>query len=312
MSRRTVLAFALIGLLWGSAWIPTSEVLKHIPLLRAGAIRFAIAAVFTALFSLAARLGGRPASPRFSAALFRDASVLSITALALPYALTAWASPRLSPGVIPVGFAFMPLIALLMSEELSGGSLAALVIGISGVILLVAQGLSFSLSQLGGIFVLLCAVILGAFSLIYAKKHLRSSDLVISSALQFAFAAILLGAISFATDRTAPSVPDTSTIVWIVVLGILISGTTLPFLYWLLTEVKAWQAATLQWISTLIAVAEAALLLRVGLSPSQTIGAACIIGSAFWLLFRRDAVTPPATMPTIHRPNASDSEVGSK
>ena len=295
MNRRATLAFALIGFLWGSAWIPTTEVLKQTPQLRAGALRFAIASVFTALLALIARLRHRTTSTRFSAALFRDALVLSLTVLAVPYAIIIRASPHLSPAVIPVLFAFMPLIALLMSGEIASSAIPSLAIGISGVTLLVAPALSFTLTQLGRALIVLCAVVLGAFSLNYAKKQLRTRDLLLSSSIQFAFAAFLLGAVSLATERSRVFAPNSATVFPILILGVLISGVSLPLLYWLLTSLEAWQTALLQWISTLIAVAEAAWLLRARPSTGQIVGAVFIIGAAVWLLSRATLVTSPAT-----------------
>ena len=312
MNRRTALAFVFIGLLWGSAWIPTTEILKEIPPLRAGALRFAIAAAFTGLLTIPSRLRPGKTPARITLALFRNAFVLSVAALALPYALIAWAALHLSPAGIPVLYAFMPLVAFLMSRESGTGAITALVIGISGVVMLVAQGISYSLAQLGGALVVLGAVVLGAFSLKYAKTHLRNPDLLLSSAIQFAFAAVVLGMASFITERTQPPAPNAQAILWLLVLSIVISGMTLPLLYWLLTQLEASQAALLQWISTLVAVSEAALLLHARPTPEQAIGAACIVGAALWLLTHGEAVTSPATIHTIPRSAASDSEVRSK
>lgn len=312
MTRRAILVFVLIGLLWGSAWVPTSEVLREIPPLRAGALRFAIAAMFTALLAFFSRLRSRKTGAQFSLLLFRHALILSLTALAPPYALVVWASNRISPAAIPALFAFMPLIVLLMSREAASGTIPALVIGISGVVLLVAQGLSFSGTQLGGTFLILCAVTLGAFSLNYAKKHLQAPEFLLFCSVQFAFASVLLGAVSFATERTQAAAPNTATALWILSLGILISGLTLPLLYWLLTQVEAWQTALLYWISTLVAVVEAAWLLHARPSTGQAIAAVAIIGAVLWLLSRPETVTLAATRYATERPAASDSEVGSK
>jgi drug/metabolite transporter (DMT)-like permease len=317
MNRRTALAFALIGLLWGSAWIPTTEILKEIPPLRAGALRFAIAAAFTGILAICGRLRPGKTPTRITAALFGNAFVLSVAALALPYALIAWAASHLSSAGIPALYALMPLVALLMTGESGTGAITALVIGIAGVVLLVAQGISFSLAQFGGVFVVLCAVVLGAFSLKYAKTHLRIPDLLLSSTIQFVSAAVLLGMASLIMERTQPPAPNPQAILWLPVLwllalSIVISGITLPLLYWLLTRVEAWQAALLQWISTLVAVAEAALLLHARPTPEQAIGAACIVGAVLWLLTHGAPVTPPATIHTFPRPAASDSEVGSE
>ena len=310
MNRRAVLVFALVGLLWGSSWIPASEVIKQVPELRAGAIRFAVAAAAIAIFLPVARRPRAEEPVRFSAPLFRNALVLGVTALALPYFLVVRASGHISSAAIPTLFAFMPFIALLLAKETISALIPALAIGICGVVMLVAQGLSFSLAQLGGALLVFCAVVSGAFSLNYAKKHLRRPDLLFSCAIQFVVATVLLGAASVATEH-APLSIDPTTVHWLLVLGIVISAVTLPLLYWLLTKFEAWQVALLQWISTLGAVAEASCLLRAGPSPGQAVGAACIIGAIFYLVSCPETVTPRSTSRAIEGSTASDCEVGS-
>ena len=319
MKWRTASALAVIALVWGSAWIPTSDVLKEVPALSAGAVRFAIAAAFTSFLALIARHRAGRTTNRISPTLFLHALILSIAALALPYALIVWASGEASPAAVPVLFAFMPLAAFLLGREVVSTAIPALVVGIGGVALLVAQGLSISRAQLKPVCLITCAVLLGAFSLNYAKKHLRTSDLLPSSAVQFALAAVLLGVISAAAQRGQSlswSQWDRGTLLSLSILGLAVSGVTLPLMYWLVTRLETWQVATLQWTSTLVSVAEAAWFLRAKPSLEQGVGAVLIIGATAWLLGNRsldyEAVTPKATNSTIDASTASESEVGSK
>jgi len=316
MRRRAISAFVLVGLLWGSAWIPTSVVLREMPGLRAGAVRFAIAAILAASLALVAWLRNRIANQRKPALPLKDSLVLGLTAIALPYTLTACAAGQVSSGAVAVLFALMPLAALLLSSEAMSAAIPALVIGLGGVALLVAQGLSFSATQWKGVASIVCAVVLGAFSLNYAKTRLRHFDLLASVSMQFACAAAFVGLLSAFIERGKQAVWSQDAVLSLLILAVF-SGLSLPLMYWLLFELESWQVASLQWTATLIAVAEAAWLLRAWPSMDMWAGAALIVGATLWLLRgtgirESEAVTLQITNHTSDAPAASESEVGSK
>lgn len=316
MKWRTAAAFLAIGFLWGSAWIPEANVLRSMPPLRAGAIRFAIAAVFAGIVAVAASLRRRGAAPTKAAALFPVSLVLGATAIALPYALTAWAAGQVSPGAVAVLFALMPLASVLLSRDAMSTAIPVLVSGAGGVAFLVAQGVSFSAAQWNGAALVAFAVVLGAFSLNYAKRSLQKHTLLTSVAIQFAFATLLLGAFSGATERSSTAAWDAGAILPLLLLGVAVSAVTLPLMYWLLTRLEAWQAATLQWSATLVAVAESAWFLRAKVPLAAWLGAAVIVGATVWA-FRGDARKPEAVTLQITNhldggSEASESELGSK
>ena len=210
----------------------------------------------------------------------------------------------------------MPLAALLLSSEAMSAAIPALVIGLGGVALLVAQGLSFSATQWKGVASIVCAVVLGAFSLNYAKTRLRHFDLLASVSIQFACAAAFVGLLSAFIERGKQAVWSQDAVLSLLILAVF-SGLSLPLMYWLLFELESWQVASLQWTATLIAVAEAAWLLRAWPSMDMWAGAALIVGATLWLLRgtgirESEAVTLQITNHTSDAPAASESEVGSK
>ncbi|MFY9939563.1 MAG: DMT family transporter [Silvibacterium sp.] len=322
MNWRTTAAFVVVGLIWGSAWIATSLVLPQMPGLYAGAVRFTIAASFAALLALATNL--RRSNPlRKKSASLISSLVLGVTMVSLPYALTVWAAGQVSPGVVATLFAFMPLTALLLSKNGASRAISTVVIGIGGVALLVAQGLSTSTAQLKGALLIAGAVGLGAFSLDYAKKHLgarkhmRHVDLPASAAIQFTVAAILLGALSLVTEHREPIAWTKQLVASLLVQGVIVSGATLPLVYWLLTKLETWQVAALQWTATLLAVAEAAWFLRAKLPVETWAGAGIIVAATVRLSGgsgqeSEETVTLQITNRTFDASMASESEVGSE
>src|SRR5579883_914535 len=139
MKWQTIAAYAAIGILWGTAWIPQGELLRSLPPLRAGAYRFALAAIFTGFAALAARVRSRNAARPKAPSLLPVSLILGATAVAMPYALTAWSAGQISPGAIVVLFALTPLAAVLLSRESMSAAIPVLVIGAGGVVFLVAQ-----------------------------------------------------------------------------------------------------------------------------------------------------------------------------
>ncbi|HEX3473280.1 MAG TPA: DMT family transporter [Silvibacterium sp.] len=317
MNWRTASAFGVVGLLWGSAWIPSSIVLPRVPGFRAGALRFAIAAAFVTLLALAKSLRADKQSRGRLASTLGPSFVLGVTAVAGPYTLMMFAAGEVSSGVVATLLAVMPLATLFTGGEGSSRAIPALVIGIGGVAMLVAQGLSTSTAQIEGAVLIAIAVALSAFSLNYAQRRMRQLDLLTSVAIQFAVAAILLGGLSAMIEHRESIAWSGQVVLAVLVLGIAVSGVTLPLMYWLLTKLEAWQVAALQWTATLTAVAQAAWFLRAKPSAEMWVGVCMIVGATFWLLRAggdspQEAVTLQITNRSVERSTTSESEVGSK
>src|SRR5271165_532512 len=117
MSWRRASVFLGVGALWGSAWIPYSLLLHHVPGLFASALRISIAAVFATLVTLVSGRGKSRASAGNSRGILIPSIVLGVTELALPYALAVWAVDRVSSGVSLTLYALIPLVALLLNKE---------------------------------------------------------------------------------------------------------------------------------------------------------------------------------------------------
>jgi drug/metabolite transporter (DMT)-like permease len=337
MKWRVAAAFVAVGAIWGSAWIPTSALPQTLPALAAGALRFALAAIFLAIAAILAGVKRRSGKRQPIARLLAPSAVLGVTMLGLPYALTAWAAGRVSAGVVAVCFALMPLLALLFEDALfsdlflagdarrgeePGGAIPAVVLGVGGVAMVVAPGLSFHWQQAGGVAALLAAMVLGAFSLIYARGlwarglwargRLAGGDIMSFSAIQMGVASVFLAALLMVSGLGKTVHWQETAALPLALLAIVVSGGTLPLLFWLLSRITAWQAATLQWASTLVAVSEAAWVLRAKPAAEAWIGAALIPACLAWIFMHAQsgdsrAVTLEITEHTFPPVKASES-----
>ena len=274
--------FALLGVLWGSAWVLTP--VTSSPRLLDGSVRFAIAAV---VLGLLARFQFIKRISRFQAFQLVPSIVLGVTMTGLPYALAVWARGAVSQGMVPVFYAAMPLAALFFSRKADGADIPAMAIGMGGVACLAGQAINFSSGQIYGMLLLGAAVLLGAFSLNYGKARIRPGSILLSSAIQCAVASILLVCLSGASGqlhRTSwQAIWNLQSIVQPFALAVA-EAASLPLLYWLLTGIESWQAATLQWIVTLTSVAEAAWVLRARPTLQMTAGAAAVIAAVLWVM----------------------------
>jgi drug/metabolite transporter (DMT)-like permease len=239
--------------------------------------------------------------------------LLGVTVVGLPYALGVWAAGQVAPGDVATIYAAMPLVTLLIGGQGSGAEIPALVVGIGGVALLVAQGLSTSTIQIKGGALLAASVALQAWSFGYAKRRLKRGNLLASAAIQLAAAAVLVGILSVATERMTMDV-NRQSVASLLALAIVVSGTTLPLLYWLLMQMGAWRVAALQWMATLVAVVEGVCFLRARPSVEMWLGAAVVVITTTWLLMRgrfrgSETVTLQITNEPISGPNASLSKV---
>jgi drug/metabolite transporter (DMT)-like permease len=332
MKWRVAAAFVAVGAIWGSAWIPTSALPQTLPALAAGALRFALAAIFLAIAAMLAGVKRRTGKRQLIARLLAPSAVLGVTMLGLPYALTAWAAGRVSVGVVAVCFALMPLLALLFEDALfsdlflagdarrdeePGGAIPAVVLGIGGVAMVVAPGLSFHWHQAGGVAGLLSAMVLGAFSLIYvralyARGRLAGGDIMSFSAIQMGVASVFLAGLLMVSGLGKTVHWQETAALPLALLAIVVSGGTLPLLFWLLSRITAWQAATLQWASTLVAVSEAAWVLRARPAAEAWIGAALIPACIAWIFMHAQSgdsrgVTLEITEHTFPPVKASES-----
>jgi drug/metabolite transporter (DMT)-like permease len=309
MKWRTWTVFGVLGVLSGSAWILTPLVPS--PELLAGAVRFAIAAVVLGLFALFQLI---KRVPRYQAFPLVPSIVLGITMSGLPYALAVWARGTISQGMAPLFFAAMPLAALFFSRKADSATIPAMAIGMGGVALLVAQAIHFSSAQVSGMLLLGAAVLLGAFSLNCGKATIRPGYFLLCSAIQCAVASVLLVCLSGTANQLHAgswlALWNRDSSLALIALAVA-EAATLPLLYWLLARIESWQVATLQWVVTLSAVAEAAWFLRAKPTFEMSAGAAAVVGAVLWVMRQSsgpETVTLQITSKLQSRQDASNSQ----
>ena len=261
---RVTAVFVAVGVVWGSAWIPETSLSQTQPEFVVfrdacfmGALRFALAAVVLAVVTALMRTwrrGDASGQKRWiGRRWFWGSCFAGVTMLGLPYALTAWAAGQVSPGMVALCFGLMPLAIVLGEDEAREGAIPRTALGIGGVAVMVAPGLSFGLQQAAGVSALLAAMSLGAFSMIYLRRlqaeqsgscvrdaECRRTDfgagvgrLATSAAIQFAVASVLLAmpAMSSGIEPLALFHLNDAAAIPLAMLAMVVSAGTLPIFF---------------------------------------------------------------------------------
>jgi drug/metabolite transporter (DMT)-like permease len=271
MNRR-ILIVLLISLLWGSEWLFNEE-LTDVPRVRLLSLRCLIAAL--ALVPWAVRSVGR--IPLLKSLL------LGAIVIALPALLLATRTD-LSPGLVVLLFATMPL----MTSLLEGGSgiahAPALLGGIAGIAFLVRPGLSLSLAQSlsGGL--LLLALLATSLSLVRAKQWLLGAGVAHSLLVQMLTAAVLFGGYSLFREGASRSQWTGASAVALLSLGVFGGAIGYVCYYWLLKGVKASQSTVVQWLIPLVGIGETAIRFKQLPTWDSLLGGMLTILCAWFLL----------------------------
>jgi drug/metabolite transporter (DMT)-like permease len=263
------LAFAALGVVWGTTWVAADTLGEYVPPLRGAAARFLLAA----LLWLPVVLWKRLKLPRGRALGF--VLLLSVTMIAVPVVLLLWAQERVQSATVAVSFSAMPLLVICLTPGLAGRTVPrtawqASIVGVGAIAL--ALGASFSVAQAGGAAVVLIAVASIGASSIIARRELASLHPIVATALVLGVAALLLFLASLALEHGQPVQWNRSAIGALAFLAVVAGAPAYATYFWLLQRLEAYQVGTVQWIEPVVAILESALFLRAGLSFSMIVG----------------------------------------
>jgi drug/metabolite transporter (DMT)-like permease len=279
-SSKRWLAFAALGIVWGSTWIAADTLAESIPPLHGAATRFLLAA----LLCIPVAVGKRLSLPRGRALGF--VLLLSVTLVVLPYLLVLWAKQHVSSVTITVLFGAMPLfVALLPTDNVPRAALMATVVGLGGLVL--AMGPSFSLDQTVGAVMGLLAVASSGTSAVLARRELRAVHPLITTVLLSGTAALLFFLAGLAFERGQPSQWSHNAIGSIVFLALVAGAPAYVTYFWLLQHLEAYKVTTVQWIEPLVAIIETAFFLRLGLSFAMIAGSLVTLTSLLLVMRAR-------------------------
>ncbi len=260
---KNAVAFAALGIVWGTTWVAAGALAEYVPPLRGAAVRFLLAALLWVPVILRKRLK----LPRGGALGF--VFIVSVSMIVVPFLLLLWAQARIPSATVAVSFAAMPLMVVLLTPVLAGRdvpriAMQASVVGLGGIV--VALGATFSLGQASGAAVVLLAVASIGASSIVARREFGSLHPIVVTALVLGMAGLLLFVASLLLESGQQAQWNRSALGAVAFLAVVAGAPAYATYFWLLQRLEAYRVGTVQWIEPLVAIFESALFLRLGLS----------------------------------------------
>ncbi len=307
--------YLAISLVWGSSWIANQILSEQGGPLQTAVLRSLYGAAFLAIAGAGQRLvrrrrqtpgqsssesGPAPATYGQRFAILRafdhpgegrdwvgNSMILGVTMFALPDLLLLGAAHHGAAPWTPLIYAGLPLGLLLAAGQLR----PAAVLGLGAMLVVLNGSLPLSVGKLSWALLIVAAVALQGWSLLYARRHLAAVSTVRSVTVQLAVAACLLELALKSGLEPAGPIPlrywPASALGALGLLAILATAIAYPLYYRLLTHFEPAQLATSAWLQTLAAVGESAALLRQ--RPGwPMLGAGCVLVACALILLHRE------------------------
>lgn len=307
---KTLLAFAVIYLVWGSTFLAIRIGVREVPPFTLAAMRFLVAGLVLCGWRMAR---GEP-SP--SARQWMSASLLALLIFVLDYGLLFWAEQRVPSGLAAVMMATIPAfmtlseIVLLRTQRLTARLALALLVGLGGVAVLVSRSLSLGdapIDGAGAVALLVAAVSWSVASALTRKLPLPPSK-VMSSGTQMLAGGVLLAVASAALGELREFRPATvSGGAWLALLYLIVAGSIVAFTayVWLIHHESPTRVGTYAYVNPVVAVLLGWLLAGEPLGPRTIAGTLLVLVSVVVITTRgaRKAAAPGA-VPLAQRSRA--------
>lgn len=289
---QTLLAFAIIYLVWGSTFYAIRVGVHEVPPLLYAAVRFTIAGVV--LFTWAVAQRERLPTRREWAAT----ALVAFFIFVVDYGFLFWAEQRVPSGTAAVILATIPAfmalaeIIILRTERLTLRLGTALLIGLAGVVVLVepahrAGGAPIYL--LGALGLLVSAMSWSGASVLSKKLPMPSSK-VMSAAAQMLVGGLLLCVVAAAAGEERGFHPGAvSAAAWIALAYLIVAGSIVGFTAytWLIHHQSPTKVGTYAYVNPVVAVVLGHFLGGEVLDARTMLGTALVLASVIVITTRR-------------------------
>ncbi|HEY3858901.1 MAG TPA: EamA family transporter [Gammaproteobacteria bacterium] len=280
---KTLLAFAIIYLVWGSTYLAIRVGVLEMPPLLMAAIRFLAAGLL--LYGWTVLRGERQPTLRQWASI----SLLAFFIFLVDYGLVFWAEQRVASGITAIMMAtisaFMALaeIIFLRTQKLTLRLSAALIIGLGGVAVLVSRSLDLGgapVDRLGAA-ALIVGAIAWAVAAVFARTQPLPDSKFLSSGAQMLVGGVMLALASMALGEFKDFHPMAiSAGAWFSLVYLIVPGSIIAFTayVWLLHHESPTRVGTYAYVNPVVAVLVGYFL------GGEALGARTILGALFVLV----------------------------
>ena len=271
--------FTLTGIVWGSSFLFMKVALEGMSPGQVAWSRLVLGAITLGIF-VALRRERLPRVPR----VWMHMTVLAITFCVIPFLLFSWAQQHVTSGLASIYNATTPIMTAIMAgllfrvERLKGMQIAGIVVGILGVMVLIApwEGLDLDQSLVAQLATLGATACYG-FSLAYMRRFVSNSGM---SALVFSFLNIGIAAVIMLALTPVVALGEVALDPWIVASILLLGclGTGVAYI-WNQNALRAWgptRASTVTYLTPVVGVALGLIVLGEPLSWNEPAGAVVV------------------------------------
>jgi len=305
---KTLLAFAIIYIVWGSTYLAIRVGVREVPPFLLAAMRFLAAGLI--LYAWVIAHGERSPSVR----QWTSASLLALLIFVFDYGLLFWAEQRVPSGVAAVMLATIPAfmalseIIILRTQRLTARLVLALLVGMCGVAVLMNRSLNLGgapIDSLGAVALIVAAMSWSLASVLTRKLHLPPSK-VMSSGAQMLVGGVFLTVAAALLGEFSDFHPSlVSRTAWLSLIYLIVAGSIIGFTayVWLIHHESPTKVGTYAYVNPVVAVLIGYFL------GGEPLGLRTISGTLFVLISVVLITTTRAPQPAVRVPAEHAAEV---
>ncbi len=256
---KTLLAFAIIYLVWGSTFLAIRVGVREVPPFLLAGMRFFAAGIVLYAWM---RAQGKPSPTRRE---WASTSLLAVLIFVLDYGLLFWAEKRVPSGIAAVMMATIPVfmtlaeILFLRTQRLTFRLGFALLLGLGGVAVLVSRsaGLGGAVIDTSGAIALLVAAISWSAAAVLTRKLPLPESKVMSSGVQMLTGGILLTLTAAMLGEFKGFQPMAVSFgAWLALAYLVVAGSIIGFTayVWLIHHESPTKVGTYAYVNPVVAV----------------------------------------------------------
>jgi drug/metabolite transporter (DMT)-like permease len=281
---KTVLAFAIIYLVWGSTFLAIRIGVREVPPFLLAGMRFFAAGIV--LYAWMRARGTPSPTPREWA----SASLLAVLIFVLDYGLLFWAEQRVPSGIAAVMMATIPAfmalaeILFLRTQKLTLRLGFALLVGIGGVAVLVSRAAGFGegpIDTAGAVALVVAAISWSLASVLTRRLSLPASKVMSSGAQMLAGGILLTLAAALLGEFRGFHAQAVSFRAWLALAYLIVAGSIVGFTayVWLIHHESPTKVGTYAYVNPVVAVLLGYFLAREPLGMRTVLGTFLVLVS---------------------------------
>jgi len=307
-----VLAFATVYIVWGSTYLAIQKAVHGFPPLLMGALRFLASGLLLLTWC---KLKGEQV---FVKTNVRDSAISGVLLLFVGNGIVIWVEQFMPTSMVAITLSSAPLWFIVLDKSKwkenfrSKSTIAGLIIGFAGIILLFGENINIAFSsggnkaEIGGLALLCVGSIAWSAGSLYSKYHSHGGSVSVSAAWQMLAAGAAFVPLSLmrgeAQHLNWQGIPAES---WLAIGYLITFGSILGFsaYVWLLQVRPATQVSTHAYVNPVVAVLLGILFADEHISWVQITGLAIILGSVLLINLVKyrsgssEALVPPNETP---------------